>query len=877
MALMTLCLGASAQDPVHGVDGYYNWTPTQIKATANLGTGNGTGMKPWVPEWGYTEDMKYTTMTLGAQNNKYNEEKGGFQHRTNFIMTEGAKGEGFMTITKKYPVVVIKASLPFNRDDKEVVPFKEDHYDLELMWNDPATGSKKGLPLNGLGGTWGNYEFGWYGGNMKDVYGRDSVQLCRGNNGFESIRTANTVHKNWADTIWHVSRITPSVYGERADILIALNMASICSEATAEGGVACLDTTSFSLAELKLTYWAWADTAYYETQMVDDPENPGTMKLDTVNIRSKTKEERPTAYLKWIKTFESMDAYLAALNDENNWGDGPEVAPEKAVLNSALYDAKNFKETYKFSDKADILNEAYDVALGVYNNPEAEPEDYARQIEALAAAKDEFLASISLENAPYINNIFTYNGMALGLSTTMVAVDSYVGYQVMSVGPENAVPFLFVDGGKANGMQAYNLKTGKGTLVQTKDGSLLIVDPSYLTGSNAATVVFGNRGSSEEPGYDFRIGDFYYFVNSGTATLEVTDVVPNAEEDLGEIADFLFVPMEVEYDPNDHDNENYPMTSGENSGWEFNGEVVMDLAPAYKASFDLYEWDATDKAVATERATHAFVDGWRRTGPGTEMAIDKTQTDKDGNPISCLKLTSLETFDDIHADTLATLIKTMDFTSEQGGNVHIKRAHGPYDSAANTEPGGKKGHICDSTYAINLNAGINRYFAIKWKSNQPEAWLNNFVFFVRKRIEEPQAQDGNVFERRGDVWVWDLFDLGVSFGDSKACAQYLMWKGLRSSADAVWVDWIRFYDSLDAIPTEEIVTAIADVQKESEGLNVSVNGRTLSVFAEGEVSVYTVDARLAGQALSSGTARFNLAEGVYVVKAGNAVKKVVVK
>lgn len=44
VALLSTAMQAWAQDPVHGVDGYYNWTPTQLKASGLFSEG-GNGKK----------------------------------------------------------------------------------------------------------------------------------------------------------------------------------------------------------------------------------------------------------------------------------------------------------------------------------------------------------------------------------------------------------------------------------------------------------------------------------------------------------------------------------------------------------------------------------------------------------------------------------------------------------------------------------------------------------------------------------------------------------------------------------------------------------------------------------------------------------------
>ena len=57
----------------------------------------------------------------------------------------------------------------------------------------------------------------------------------------------------------------------------------------------------------------------------------------------------------------------------------------------------------------------------------------------------------------------------------------------------------------------------------------------------------------------------------------------------------------------------------------------------------------------------------------------------------------------------------------------------------------------------------------------------------------------------------------MPYGDRIACAQYTSWKGLTSADEAVYVDWMRFYESLEDIPEETMTVpaanGIADVQR----------------------------------------------------------------
>lgn len=868
VALLSTAMQAWAQDPVHGVDGYYNWTPTQLKASGLFSEGgNGKKVTGWYPEVGYTDDMDYVRFTMGINNATKETNKGGFNFRSEMTLKESATGAGIMTITRAYPVIAMKISVPLNDEASEEVKIADGYFEPEFKWYNPGTGASEKLPVNGLDAN-GRYRFLQYGGPLKDMLGRDSVQLNRGNNGYDNYRTAKAVHTEYNDSIWHLVRLNPEA-GDKADFLLAMDLSTICAEAKEGGGTLCLDTTDIKLSNFSLGFLGvYADTLAYE---IEDG--------DTISSRVKTKEEMPTVYLKWIKTFSSMKDFDESLTAENNWGDGEVVDPQKGVLNSSMYDVQQFIANYKFSDQLAVLEEAYSAAKAVYDNPDSKSEDFTAQIEALAGAKKDFLTAIAYHTESLMNTFVNYSGMALGLETVDKTIGNYTGKLMTTVSPENAVAFMLVDNGEVGGQKAYNLKTASGTIVQATDGSLMLVDASQLTGSNAANVVLANRGTVDEPGYDFKVGNYYYYFDDMENRLSVAEEIPTVETK-DEIANYLFFPTPAEYDPSDHDAENYPMSSGEGSAWEFNGTVEMALEPAYKASFEKYPWADGAKKVATERATLPYVEGWSTNGwrMGTNLAIDNTIEDGEGKAMSCLKLNWMDKYDDIHADSVNVAEKVTDWSEEGGQTVSIMREHGFYNSALNRVP--QPNQQCDSLYAINLNSGINRYFAMKWKSNNPNVTFNGFTFYVRKSVEEPAANMDNLLEKRGDVYIWDLLECGVPFGDRKACAQYVSWVGMQSADDAVYVDWIRFYDSLDAIPTETIATAIEDTEMESQTM-VTVNGNNVRVMANGEVCVYSVDGRLVASASAEGQVSFTLANGMYVVKAVEGkqitLKKIVVR
>lgn len=778
LLLIAMCMIstiAMAQGAIHGVDGYYNYTATQMKASGQFAVGGNNGKKiaQWNPEVSYTDDMKYLKFYLGINN--ATPDSTGFDRRSNLNFNEAAAGEGCLKVTRDYPIVAFKISIPYNNH-----AMKGGYMEPEFHWYNPSTGANEKLPLNGLDGN-GRYRFLYFYPYLKDQFGNDSIQLNRGNNGYEAWRTANALNTAFKDSIWYLRRLEPKE-GEYAECIIAMNFGKIGNQA--DGAV--LDTTDIKLAYIGTS---WLDVRC-------DTLKRDTLESGEIVTRTLSRDEQAVVYMKWLKTFKSFDELLALMNDEGNWGDGPEVDPNKDVLNSTLYTIRKQIANYKFSDKLEPLQAAYDAASLVYDNPASTAEEYKAAVEALLKAKDDFLIAIALDTDTRMVNFYNLSGMPLALSAEDVTVGNFTG-KALEFGAAEPQSFLILPYGTANGQKAYMLKTAGGTMVQASNGQLLFVPASQLTSStSAAQLVLGNRGTEDSPGYDFKIGKYYYFFDENTGLLDYTEEIPTVDT-YDEITSYLFFPTDApEYDPADHDNDNYPMTSGEGSFSEFNEPAQKVLDYAFEYSFNAFEWDADAKAVATERASLPMMEGWRTNGFRLNTDIQQATIDD----ASLMKLTKVDNYYNFHTDTLCQTIATTDFGSDD--IYTIMREHGAYTSASNMVP--QPNQLCDSLFAINLNSGINRYFAIKWKGTDEGITMNEMVLFIKKSIGGPTLNMGNLLEKRGDVYVWDLLACGVPYGDSKACAQYLSWHGVKNSSQAVYVDWIRFYNNLDEIPSETI-------------------------------------------------------------------------
>ena len=519
------------------------------------------------------------------------------------------------------------------------------------------------------------------------------------------------------------------------------------------------------------------------------------------------------------------------------------VFTPRAALSFDLQNLVTLMQNYRFSDQLPMLQAVYDRSQQLLASDATTDEEFTAQRAAIVATKQQFMETINYTEASGMTQFYSWSGMALGLGTSDVTIGDYTGRPLTFTTTENAQDFLLTKNGTVDGLQAYSVKTASGTMVQATDGTLLFVPASQLANtSSAAQMVMCNRRSADEPGFDLKVGDYYYYYDEDNAELTYAEGIPTVES-FDELAGYLFFPQAAtEYNRDDHDAVNYAMTAGEGSLFEFNGDVEKKLEPAYAYSLSTYDWDATLRNVAQERATLPYFEGWSTNGwrMATDIVAATLETGE-----KCMRLNVKDTYDDIHADSISVAERTVDWSNLQ--SVSIMREDGRYTSATNRVPvqqradGSWEQQVPDSTYAINMNSGINRYFAVKWKSTNPEVTFGGLTFYVRKYVEEPNASIENLLEKRGDVYVWDLVACGIPYGDRKACAQYLSWNGLTKSTDYVYVDWMRFYENLEDIPTESLSsikqdeTAISTISADSQtdGRIYDLQGRRVAQPAKG--------------------------------------------
>ena len=836
---------AGARD-VHGVNGYYNWTTAQMQTSANLAFGSeGYKFPNWEPR--YVFDGDYMKFYLGLNAADRDPEKGGFTNRARLDFREKVAGEGFMVMQPANPVFAVKLSAPKLAENTEG---NNGSMWIEFYWHNPYNGTQdEPIPHDGGGGYWGLQpkSFDLFTAHCpwkKDEFGRDSVALKNVSKTDEtvSILSGNGDKQAQAsDTTLYMKRIPVGYDEERSDIVLAFNFAAIKDSAQdlRLESMRLLDRVPIKISKFLVCAIVRADTLKVEY------DGEGNVVSSTV----KTLDEMPYVDIKWIKTFHSMTEFEKSLTAENNWGDGPVENPQKGVLNTALYEAetviKGFENYMGAADEAyAALKAVHAEGDVVYNKADATTEEYLTAIENINAAVEEFDSYLNHSEKLVYNYIRTSDAAtSLYALADEVTKDSYTGRPLALGANESAIPLTFVPVGESGGQQVYNLKSKDGVVVQCTDGTLLLVKGS----SAAAAFTFADRDGYGL--FDMKCGSFYYY-KSGYE-LKTVNAFPEVSYD--DMQPYLFQIVDAL--------ESYNPTEDEKSGlfeaWEFNGEVEED--PSTKGTINGAE------LVMGEHGQTFMLDGWRMQRWRMWSRVNKgTYKSEDGEDLGCLKLTAAETYDSFDGTSLGN-------ATVYPASPSMRREGGVFTNFYDRDPAGG---VRDESCLVNLNPGVRRYLAIKCKGTNPDITVDVFNFLSKP---ETSATDFALnladAEAKGDVYYWDLLKY-ISVGKMPYVSQYFSTMGFQKD-DALYIDWIRTFETEEDIPSESFATAISDVQADGDGLKVFVTGRTINVFTAEAGAIYTVD----GMRVASfeGTVHQTVLPGMYIVRAGDAVKKVLVK
>lgn len=838
--LLTVAASASARD-IHGVKGFWNYTASQMKADGIVRVDPKTGnkMSPlWLPNISF--DNGYLTDTLGVGGLDDNSKASEASWWRSTVYLNYRAQESNITITKDYPVVMFKFSLPRN-GAIEGDATKAPNMTIEHWWKSPYDGTcklmtnKTGEGVNGVAAN-GRLDymkvFPGFKCQQEDskLYGRDSVKIGWEGNHSKYIKTDDGV------------------------VLISR---SVMVPATKTEGVDQQSLPTFTMAVLPdqdgeecnyigiINYGSIEDTV-----SVANGGAPSRLLLDRTNIESigfhmmffgyKTIadcQEAPYAKVKWMKTFASYEDARNALTADNNWGDGTESAA-KSQLNYQLYYAEQNLNGFAFrnsdpsspDDPAYIAYQnAYNEANTVYNNAASTDADFDAATKSLQDARQALLAEADMPTNLVYNYLKSSTGSgAIVIGNDDVTVGALTG-KPLTIGTSDAATALsFVSAGlKIQGQQAYRLVSEQGEVVQATDGTLLVV-----TGQTGSNFTFAER-DTEGKGFDLKCGDYYYYIDEN-GTLAATKEINVDKDNYDAIASYLFTITDALPDYASKASEE--QKSNLKDGWEMNEKAVDD--PGTKGTVD------GEVKTMREYSETKMIEGWRmsRWRPYSRVNQEIVKSDK-GEDLTCFALSSATVYD--NWDGSETGIQN-DFTNPAAARMDGGTEEPFYVRDPNPR---------DNTYEFFVNAGIKRYFAIKMKATEDISFgtMNFFNGLTNKNILISKDQ---VKGQKGDVIYWDLLNCGFPVGKQQYTAMFLSPEGFTSVDSKLYIDWIRFYDTEENIPEEKFADNVAS------GIITINNAANNTVNAIYDMSGRRIE---------------NPRAGLYIIKTQQGTRKVIIK
>lgn len=837
--LMLMALTASARD-IHGVKGYWNFTAAQMQAdgfvTVDPNTGN--KLKPlWLPAISFQDG--YLTDTLGVggldDNTKASEKS---WWRSTVYINKQAK-EANINITKDYPIVMFKFSLPKNAviEGDATRPSK---VTVEHWWKSPYDGTTKlmtnktGEGVNGIASN-GRMDYMTYFPGFKcelegsKLLGRDSVKI-----GWEGNHTKYLVNDAGVVYASRNVKVPATKIGEEPQQTLQTWTMGVLPDGSDECNYFCI-----------INYGSIEDTL-----SVDNGGAASRLLLDRTNIESigfhimffgfKTIadcDEAPYAKVKWMKTFASYEDAMNALTADNNWGDGNE-SDAKTQLNYQLYYAEQDLAGFIWrnldpqspDDEAYLAyKKTYEEANAIYEKVGATDAEYEAAVAALREARTTLLAQVDLPEGMLYNYVNSATGSgALVMGADEVTIGNLTGKPLTIGASDAATAMSFVPAGlKINGQNAYRLVAEGGEVVQAADGTLLVV--ADQTGSN---FTFAER-DKEGQGYDMMCGEYYYYKDVNGQFAATKQIVVDAT-DYDAIASFLFTLKDALPDYASKASED--AKTGLKDGWEFNEAAVDD--PGTKGFYEEQEM------TMSEYGATKMIEGWRMSRWRMWSRVNQETVEyKTDSILTCLALTSAATYD------------TFDGAETGIENTFNAPAALRMDGGTEEPFYARDPNPRDDTYGYYINPGFKRYFAVKMLNTEDVTFGNINIFngLTGKGIAIDEQQ---LAGKKGDVYYWDLLSCGFPIGKQLFTAAFLSPTGFTSVESKMLIDWIRFYDTIDNIPEE---TFVAPVVPEPDGIS--------SIEASSAQQLFD----LAGRQVKAGKA------GLYIVKTQQGAKKVIMK
>lgn len=828
-----LVVQSSAQDAVHGINGYYAYTAKQLESENIMELdNNGKKLAAWSSAMSYENGYLKVQMGVNNVELKNDGDTRYFDFRTGIRLKESVAGQGNLTITKEYPVVAFKFSMPFNNERVS----GHDYMEPEFRWYNPVTGAKERIPLGGLDNN----------GRKRLV---EQYLYLRDVNGKDSLKFNTRILSNGDTTMWAYRVDDPL-----AEVVYFLDFSEVFLLEDYQ------EYDRFKTSGFSFGFFARADTLK-TTAVYGDAENPTKITGYTASEETKSKDELPTYYFKWLRTFKSKEEFKEFVSYNNGDGNDPRT-DNQLLLNTRLYHANEFLTNYKFADESvkTPFQSSFDEATAIYQstppNDDKESAEYKAwdqqvldAIDDLNEAQSLFLSTIALTIDDYYNTIKTADesyGIILGAETT---IGSLSGRPLTVGAADVATGFVFNEIGEINGQRAYKLITSEGTVVVADDKTLMLVAPGQETANNTASFVFSNRADNEYPSFDMKVGSKFYYVGDDN-TLKMIDALPDADA-LDELYSYLFIVSEGVYDNSGNESATNPDFLF--SGWEF---------------------DADSKTIDNERLTLPEAERTRYDGWGQQrwrMYTTFTVEDVDGS--SCLAMRAAPTYYDALDAARATPL-----TTSFPVGVAMAREHGVYSTDVQRDP---DGGVRDSTYIVYFNAYTRRYLAMKWGSPSADVTFDILTFYLPQDKGNLVVTASNIAGQKGDVIYWDILKLGAPYGDKGYPAQFISFGNVQSPDDVVYLDWVRTYSSVDEIPEETFSFSGSGVNTLNDNSAVRIFspasgmiGIKCNTAKASTVTVYSVNGSIVAQQSFNSTVTIPVNQaGFYIVSVSSDNQK----
>lgn len=333
-------LWAQTSDAVHGQNGYYNYTAQQMQADGVTFPMFSDGQK--VEGWHNLDaqfDGDYVKFVMGLNSDTPSAvvyKSGNSTDKTSYTWRVSFKflPKDTIRITKDYPVVAWKFSLPYNSLSEAKTEMFCEHW-----INNPLTGkaqvfnnkwgtntldeSKKNIdwyydPVKGIRTDGRFYYWTKYPGlanteNTKDVIkDMDWASVADWNSKGLSVNSDYGFIYNNLDSKTNIKDKSmefirlPKSAEEKAEFIVLINYGVIedIEEGKGQTKNAFLDVYDhLGIPRQHFNFSCQADKT-------------------NENGQDKSNDEKPVVYLKWMKTFKSIDDAEAAICESNNWGDG---------------------------------------------------------------------------------------------------------------------------------------------------------------------------------------------------------------------------------------------------------------------------------------------------------------------------------------------------------------------------------------------------------------------------------------------------------------------------------------------------------------------------------------------------------------------------